>query len=47
MHDVRVGHTRQFRGLVVGLEGGEDVRRVVDEVDHIGLILARVAPVQA
>ena len=45
-HEVRVGRAREFRRRVVGLEGLEDFRRVIYEIQHVGRVLARVRPVQ-
>ena len=42
-----IGGLGQFSGGVVGLEGGQDVVGVIDEIHHIGGVFARMAAVQA
>ena len=39
--EIRVGHVRQLRRLVVGLERREDFLGLVHEVEHVGRVLAR------
>ena len=43
---IRVGHVRQFRRRVVGLERRQHVGRVVHEVQHVGRVLAGVGTIQ-
>jgi hypothetical protein len=44
---VGVGRGFQLGGLVVGLERLQDLNRIVDEVENVGGVLARVGAVQA
>jgi hypothetical protein len=43
---IRVGHVGQLCRGVVGLEGRQDVFRVVHEVQHVGRVLAGIRTVQ-
>ena len=45
-HD-RVGHLFQLRAQVVGLKAGQDFIGLVHEVEHEGVLFARVRAVQA
>ena len=44
--DVWIRRLRELRVLLVGLERREDLLRVVDEVENVGVFLARDHPVQ-